>query len=114
MDAKIDEIAEEIADGLGNPKDVSHEQQQTQGEMPSESTDMKDEVVLDEGPQGSTQTRMSTRGTRDHYIGTPDRPRKEKRKGDPDDMDEVVNKTRKVNSGIEEEDNNAMLSGLPN
>ena len=98
---KIAEMVEDMADWPGNPKDVSHEQQQAQGEMPSESTDMKDEVPLEEGPHGSTETRMSTRGTREHYIGSPDRLRKEKSKGDPDDMDEGDNKNRRVNSKIE-------------
>ena len=81
--------------------------------MPSESTDMKDEVLLEEGPHGSTETRMPTRGTREHYIGTPDRPRQEKRTGDPDDMDEDVNKNRRVNSETEEGDNDDMLPGSP-
>ena len=31
LDAKMVEMVEEMTDGLGNPKDVSHEQQQTQG-----------------------------------------------------------------------------------
>ena len=109
LDAKIVEMVEEMADGPGKPKNVSHEQQQTHGEMPSESTSMQGEVQLEEGPSGSTETRMCMRGTRDHYIGTPDRHRKEKRRGDPDDMDEDVNKNRKINSETEEGDNDDML-----
>ena len=66
--------------------------------MPPASANMEDEILLEGRPNGTTETRMSTRGTREHYIGTPDRPRKDKRRGDPDDMDEDVNKTRRFNS----------------
>ena len=31
----------------GHTQDVSHEEQQIQGEMPSASTDMEDEVLLE-------------------------------------------------------------------
>ena len=80
------EMVEEMADGPGHPKDVSHEEQQTQGEMPPASTNLEDEVRLEEGPNGSTEAGMSTRGTRDHCIGAPDRPRREKRRGGPEDV----------------------------
>ena len=55
LDAQIVEMVEEMADGPGHPKDVSHEEQQAQGEMPSASTDMEDEVLLEEGPNGTTE-----------------------------------------------------------
>ena len=110
MDAKIAEMVEEMADGPGHPTDVSNEEQQIQGGMPPTSTNMEDEVLLEEGPNGSTEARMSTRGTRDHYIRTPYRPRREKRRGDPDDMDEDVNKTWTINSETEEGDD---MSSIP-
>ena len=75
MDAKIAEMVEEMADGPKHPKDISHEVHQTQGEI-----NMEDEVLLEEGPDGKTETRVSTRGTRDHYIGTQDIPRKYKKR----------------------------------
>ena len=62
---------------------------------------MEDEVLLEEGPDGKTETRVSTRWTGDHYIGTPDRLRRDKRRGDPDDMDEDINKTCRINSETE-------------
>ena len=110
LDAKVVEMVEEIADGLRNSKDVSHEQQQTQGEMPPDATMSAEEVLLEEGPSESTETRVSKRGTREHYIGTPDRLRIEKRRGDPDDMEEDVNKNRRINSETEEGDNDDMMS----
>ena len=113
LDAKIVEMVEYMADEPGHPKDVSHEEQQAQGEMPSASTNMEDEVLLEEGPKGNTETRMSTRGTREHYIGTPDRPRQEKGRCDPDDMDEDVNKTRRINSETEEGDDLSSIPGSP-
>ena len=100
-----------MADGPGHPKDVIHEEQQAQGEMPPASTSMEDEVLLEEGPNGSTEARMPTRWTRDQYIGTPDRHRRKKRRGDPYDMDEDINKTRKINSEIEEGDDR--ITGRP-
>ena len=63
LDAEIVEMVEEMADGPRHPKEVSHEEQQTQGEMPSASTNMEDEVQLEEGPNGNTETRVSTSGT---------------------------------------------------
>ena len=54
--------------------------------------------------------RISARGTRKIYIGTPDRMRKENRQGDPDDMDEDINKARKFNSETEEGDE---MSSIP-
>ena len=59
-------MVEEIADEPGHLKDISHEQPQDQGEMPPASTNMEDEVLLEEGPNGKNETRVSTRGTRDH------------------------------------------------
>ena len=61
MDAKIVEMVEEMADGLKHPKDISHEEQRTQGEI-----NMEDEVLLEEGTDGKTEAWVSTRGTRDH------------------------------------------------
>ena len=84
MDYKFGEIIEEIADGLGHPKDVNNEEQQTQGEMPTASADMDDEALLEEAPIGGTDARIRTRGTRGIYIRTADRFRREKRQGDPD------------------------------
>ena len=110
LDAKSVEMVEEMADGIGNPKDVSHEEQQTQGEMPAASANMGDEVLLEEGPNGSTETRLSVRGTGEIYTGTRDRPRKEKRRGDPHEMDEDINKTCSFNSEIEEGDNDNAMS----
>ena len=60
------EMVEEIANGPKHPKDISHEERQTQGEMPPASTNMEDEVLLEEGPDGKPETRVSTRGTRGH------------------------------------------------
>ena len=63
--------------------------------MPAASNDMDaDEAV-------SAAVR-STRGTTTVYIGTPDRPRIDKRRPDPEEMDEDVNKVRKFNSKTEE------------
>ena len=73
-------MVEEMADGPKHPKDISHEGQQTQGEMLHAPTDMEDEELLEEGPNVKTETRVSTRGTMEHDIGTPDRPRKDEEK----------------------------------
>jgi hypothetical protein len=80
LDANVVEMLEEMADGPRNPKDVSHEQQQTQGEMPPDATMSAEEVLFEEGRSESTETRVSKRGTREHYVGTPDRPRIDKKK----------------------------------
>ena len=103
-----------MADGPRNPKDDSHAQQQTQGEMPPDATMSAEELLLEEGPSESTETRVSKRGTREHYIGTPDRPRIEKIRGDPDEMEEDVNKNRRINSETEEgEKDDDMVPGSP-
>ena len=68
LDAKLAEIAEEMADAPGHPKDVSSEQQQPQGEMPAASTHMDEEESLEEVPISGSDMRNSVRGTRDIYI----------------------------------------------
>ena len=75
LDAKVAELMEEkVADGPGHPTDVSNEEHQPQGEMPTASSDMDEEALLKELPTGSSDMRTSTRGTsRDIHIGTPDR-----------------------------------------
>ena len=52
---------------------------------------------------GDSDMRIPTR-TREIYIGTPDRPRKDKRRGDLDDMDEDINKARRISLEFEEGD----------
>ena len=47
--------------------------------------------------------RISVRGTREIYIGTPERPRRQKRRRDPDDMEDDDFKTRRFNSETEGE-----------
>ena len=113
LDRTNAEMVEEMADGPRHPKDVSHEEQQAQGKMPGASTNMQDEVLLEEGPNRNTKTRVPTRETREHYTVTQDRPRKEKRRGDPDDMDEDINKTRRLNSEIEVGDEVPSIPGSP-
>ena len=82
--------------------------------MPSDAIMSAEEVLLEEGPRESTETCISKRGPREHYIGTPDRPRAEKRRGNPDDMDEDINKNRRINSETEEgERDDDMVSGSP-
>ena len=68
---------------------------------------------MEEGPDGKTETRVSTQGTRDHYIETADRLRRDKRRGDPDDMDEDINKIRRINSDIAEGDDMSSIPGSP-
>ena len=46
LDAKVAEMVEEMADGPKTTKDVSHEQQQTQREMPPNATMSAEEVLL--------------------------------------------------------------------
>ena len=94
LDAKIAEMVEEMADGPVHPKETSVEVQQTQGEMPATSNDMED------ADEAMTAAVRSTRGTKEVYIGTPEgqRPRIDKRRSKPEEMDEDVNKVRKFNS----------------
>ena len=61
---------------------------------------MNEEALLEELPADNSDMRISTRVTREIYIGIPDRFRKDKRQGDPDDMDEDINKTHKINSEV--------------
>ena len=91
-----------MVDAPGHPKDVSNEQQQPQGKMPATSTDMNEEERLEEVPIAGSDMRISVRVTREIYIGTPDRPWKDKRRGDPDDMDDDDSKTRRFYSETEE------------
>jgi hypothetical protein len=108
LDAKLAEIVEEMADAPGHPKDVSSEQQQPQGEMPAASTHMDEEESLEEVPISGSDMRISVRGTREIYIGTPERPRRQKRRGDPDDMEDDDFKTRRFNSETEEGESESM------
>ena len=62
-----------MADGPGHRKDVSNEEEQPQREVPTVSTEMDEEAFLEEVPIGSSDTIISTRGTRGIYIGIPDR-----------------------------------------
>ena len=62
LDANVAEMVEEMADGTKKPKDVSHEQQQTQGEVPSDATTSAEEVLLEESPSESTETRTFQTG----------------------------------------------------
>ena len=96
LDANIAELIEEVTDGLNHPKDTSVEEQQTQGDMPSASADVEDEG-MSQGTNARAPAR-GTRGTTEIYIGTPDRPRIVKRRSDPDEMEEDVNKVRKFHS----------------
>ena len=73
LDAKLAEIVEEMADAPDLPKDVSNDQQQPQGEMPT-STHMDEEETLEEVPVTGSDMSISVRGTREIYIGTPDGP----------------------------------------
>ena len=92
LNVKIADIVEEMADGQSHHKDTSVEGQQVQGEMPTASNDMED-------ADGAISAAVrSTRGTTEVHIGTPDRPRIDKRRSDPEEMDEDVNKVRKLNS----------------
>ena len=76
--------------------------------MPASSNDMED---ADEAMSAAVR---STRGTTEIYIGTPDRPRIDKRRSDPDGMEEDVNNARKVNSEIEDgENDNMSIPGSP-
>ena len=96
LDAKMFEVFEGMADGPKHPKDTSVEEQQAQREMPAASADMED---ADESMSAPVQ---GTRGTTEIRIGFPDRPRIDKRRSDPDEMEEDVNKMHKLNSEIEE------------
>ena len=64
--------------------------------MSAASNDMED---ADEAMSAAVR---SKRGTTEVYIGTPDRLRIDKRRSDPEEMDEDVNKVRKFNSETEE------------
>ena len=102
LDAKLAEIVEEMADSPGHPKHISNEQQQPQGEMPAASTHMDEEESLEEVQFSGSVMRISVRGTREIYIGTPERPRRQKRRGDPDEMEDDDSKTRRFNSETDE------------
>ena len=75
--------------------------------MPATSADMED---ADEAMPAPVR---GTRGTTEIYIGTPDRPRIDKRRSDPDRMEEDVNKVRKFNSEIEEAEKDMSIPGSP-
>ena len=45
-----------MEDASRHPKDLSNEEQPTQGEMPAASTDMEDRTLLEEAPIGGTDT----------------------------------------------------------
>ena len=70
--------------------------------MPAASTDMDEEESLEEVPIAGSDIRISVRGTREIDIGTPERPRRQKGRGDPDDMEDNDSKTRRFNSETEE------------
>ena len=67
--------------------------------MPTASNSMDEEARLEELPTGNSDMRISTLGTTQIYIGTLDRPRKDKRQGDRDKMDEGINKDPQVQFG---------------
>ena len=50
----------------------------------------------------------SSRGTQEVYIGTPDRPRKDKRRGEHDDMEDDDHKQRKF-----DDDDSMSIPGSP-
>ena len=54
-----------------------------------------------------------SRGTTEIYIGIPDRPRIDKRRSDPDEMEADVFKVRKFNSEIEEGEDYVSIPGSP-
>ena len=107
LDTKISEMDEEVGDGPKHPKDASVGEQQVQGEMPAASADMMD------ADEAMSVPVRGTRGTTEIYIGTPDRPRIDKRRSDPDEMEEDVNKVRKFNSEIEEGEEDMSIPGSP-
>ena len=73
--------------------------------MPAASADMED---ADEAVSAPVRW---TRGTTEIYIGTPDRPRIHKRRSDPIEMEDVVNKVRKFNSDTEEGEKGMSIPG---
>ena len=68
---------------------------------------------MKEVPISGSDMRISVRGTREIYIGTPERPRRQKRRGDPDEMEDDDFKTCRFNSETEEGDNDDMMSKSP-
>ena len=55
-------------------------------------------IIEDVAEADASNARMrgrSSRGTQEIYIGTPDRPRKDKRRGEPDEMDDDDHKQRR-------------------
>ena len=91
-----------MVDAPGHPKDGSREQQQPQGETLAASADMDEERSLEEVTIAGSDMRSSVRGTREIYFGTPERPRRQERGGDPDDMEDDDSKTRRFNSETED------------
>ena len=69
---------------------------------------MNEEESLEEVPISGSDMRIFVRGTREIYIGTPERPRRQKRRGDPDDMEDDDFKTRRLNSETEEGEGESM------
>ena len=65
-------------------------------------TDMDEEESLEEVPIAGSDMRISVRGTREISIRTPERLRRKKRRGDPDDMEDGDSKSRRFNSETEE------------
>ena len=111
LDAKIAEMVGEMAGEPNHPKETSEEEQETQGEMPAASADMEDETMPEE--TNRKVSNQGTRGTTEIHIGIPDRPRTDRGRSDPDEMEDDVNKVRKFNSEIEEEENDMSIPGSP-
>ena len=116
LDAKTTKMMEDMIDGPSNPKDVSNQEEKDepdmffdhiQGDLPTASTDLGEETWLKDVPSGDSDRRIPT-GTREIYIGTPDRPRMEKRRVDPDEVDGDI-KARRVYVETEEGDAMSIL-----
>ena len=102
LDAKTAEMMEEMIDGPSRPKETRHPEanapadDQPQGE--NHDSQQEDVIFEDDAEADVNDAKMrgrSSRGTQEVYIGTPDRPRKDKRRGEPDEMDDDDHKQRR-------------------